>query len=335
MKRKSIILLAAFLTGTAVLCQASPFSKLRTYLSGGSRYINVKDLAAFYSYSVNIPPGRFVYLQNKWSSVIFENDSRQCRINGIAVWMHEPLQKKAKGRWAIAEVDAEKVIDPILRPQLYLSARRYGTIVLDPGHGGLDTGARGRRTVQEKLAVLDIAKRVRLRLANEGLKVYMTRETDRFVELEDRCRKSAQWGANIFVSIHLNSAQSSKARGVETYVLASSGYPSTAAAAFSRVSKTFHSGNNYDSSSAVLGYYLQKALVQKTGGEDRGLRRARFQVLRNASCTAALVECGFVSNTYEESRLADEKYRDTVAQGIAKGILDYIAAIKKAKVAKS
>ena len=313
---------------------ASPFSKLRTYLSGGHRYINVKDLAAYYSYSVSIPPGRHVYLRNKWSSITFENDSRQCRINGTAVWMHEPLQKKAKGRWAVAELDAEKVIDPIMRPQQYLSARRYGTIVLDPGHGGLDMGARGR-SVQEKLAVLDIAKRVRLRLANEGLKVYMTRETDRFIELEDRCRKAAQWGANIFVSIHLNAAQTSRARGVETYVLAASGYPSTAAAAFSRVSGTSYSGNNYDSSSTVLGYYLQKALVQKTGSEDRGLRRARFQVLRNASCTAALVECGFVSNKYEESRLADEKYRDVVAQGIAKGILDYIAAVKKAKVAKS
>ena len=335
MKRKIIIILTAFLTGTAVFCQASPFSKLRTYLSGGARYINVKDLASYYSYSVSIPPGRFVYLRNKWSTVIFENDSRQCRINNTAVWMHEPLQKKAKGRWAVAESDAEKVIDPILRPQQYLSARRYGTIVLDPGHGGLDMGARGRRSIQEKQAVLDIAKRVRLRLANEGLKVYMTRETDRFIELEDRCRKAAQWGANIFVSIHLNSAQTSRARGVETYVLATPGLPSTAAAAFSRVSKTLYSGNNYDSSNTILGYYLQKALVQKTGSEDRGLRRARFMVLKNAPCTAALVECGFVSNTYEESRLTDEKYRDTVAQGVAKGILDYIAAVKKARVAKS
>ena len=82
----------------------------------------------------------------------------------------------------------------------------------------------------------------------------------------------------------------------------------------------------------MLGYYIQKAILEKAGGEDRGLRRARFVVLKEAPCPAALVECGFVSNRAEENRLLTPAHREALALGIAKGILDYLAAVKRAHV---
>ena len=323
---------AWLLAAAALPAGAASINDLRSTPVGGARYVTLKDAASFYGLSLSIPFGRTIYLRSKWNTFEFDIDSRQCRFNGTEVWLNAPVLK-VKGRWSISEVDVRKVIDPLLRPYSYLGGRRFKTVVLDPGHGGLDRGARGRGGMEEKRAVLDIAKRVRVILANEGLRVFITRETDRFIELNDRSVKASQVGADIFVSIHLNAAVSSKPRGVETYVTSVPGYPSTSAAAGTRASSEAFSANRFDHSSAILGYYVQKALAQKTGADDRGLRRARFMVLKNAPCPSVLVEGGFLSNAGEERKLLSSDYRENVARGIAKGILDYVNAIKKAQVA--
>ena len=131
----------------------------------------------------------------------------------------------------------------------------------------------------------------------------------------------------------MNSSVSSAPRGLETYVLAAAGYSPTAASPGTRVDRVAYLGNRYDGANALLGYYLQKSMLAKVKGEDRGLRRARFVVLKNAPCPAALVECGFLSNSGEESRLATSSHQETVALAITQGILDYSAAIKKARPA--
>ena len=299
--------------------------------AAGERFVTLKDVAVAYGLALRAPPGRKVYLQGKWNSWTFEVDSRQSLFNGTLVWLHAPMLKY-KGKWRITENDARKVIDPLMRPYAYVGERGYRVVVLDPGHGGEDAGARGRHGVEEKRVVLDVAKRVRIQLANAGLKVYLTRETDRYIDLDERSLKAARWGADVFVSIHLNSAPSSAPKGLETYVMANLGYPSTATSAGLRGDKTTYLGNRFDHSNAVLGYFMQKALLEKAKGEDRGLRRARFAVLRDAPCTAALVECGFLSNLGEESRMLGVERREAIALAISKGILDYFNTVKKAKV---
>lgn len=324
-----------FLVLSSMTCldgQAAAITDLKSVAVGSDRYVSLKDVAAFYGLSLSVPPGRFVYLRSKWNILEFETQSRQCSINGVNVWLNAPVVS-ARGRWSITETDVRKVVDPILRPHAYLGARRYRTVVIDPGHGGLDRGAKGRAGVEEKRAVLDIAKSVRAILVNEGLRVYMTRDTDRFIELADRSYKATQWGADIFVSIHLNAATTSKPRGVETYVASLSGYPSTSSPAGSRTKAESFSANRFDHSSDLLGYYVQKALVQSTGADDRGLRRARFMVVKNSPCPAVLVEGGFLSNKYEEQKISTSAYRQSIARGIAKGVLDYVNTVKKAQVA--
>lgn len=315
----------------ALPCPAAPLSNVRVTAAAGEKYVSLKDVAAAYGLTQRVPLGKKVYLQGKWNSWTFEVDSRAASFNGTMIWLLSPMLKY-KGKWMITENDAKSIVDPLMRPYAYIGARGYRVVVLDPGHGGPDTGARGRRGVEEKRVVLDVAMRARVHLANAGLKVYLTRETDRFIELDERGIKSARWGADAFVSIHLNSAPSSSPKGLETYVLSNVGYPSTAASSRSRGDKTAYAGNRFEHSNTVLGYYMQKALLEKAKGEDRGLRRARFLVLRNAPCPAALVECGFLSHTGEEKLMLDAKHREAIALAISKGIIDYFNAVKKARV---
>jgi N-acetylmuramoyl-L-alanine amidase len=324
-------IIVAGLILVALPCPAAPLSNVHVTTAAGEQFVSLKDVAAAYGLTLRVPLGKKVYLQGKWNSWTFEVESRQASFNGTMIWLLSPMLKY-RGKWMITENDAKTIIDPLMRPYAYIGARGYRVVVLDPGHGGPDSGARGRRGVEEKRVVLDVAARARVHLANAGLKVYLTRETDRFIELDERGIKSARWGADAFVSIHLNSAPSSAPKGLETYVLSNVGYPSTSAAARSRGDKITYPGNRFEHSNTVLGYFMQKALLEKAKGADRGLRRARFLVLRNAPCPAALVECGFLSNNGEEKSMLDAAHREAIALSISKGILDYFNAVKKARV---
>jgi N-acetylmuramoyl-L-alanine amidase len=250
--------------------------------------------------------------------------------NGMQLWLHMPL-RKIRYRWSMTKKDMACVIDPLLRPNLHLRGRGRRVVVLDPGHGGRDRGARGWRAVEEKRVVLDVARRARVHLANEGLKVYLTRDGDRSLSLEERCRKAARWGADIFVSIHMNSSKTAGATGIETYVLAAPEYQSTNAARPERGHPMVYPGHTYEEANAILGYFVQRGLLDKLKGSDRGLRRAKFIVLKNAPCPAALAECGFVSNKREAEKMLSRHYRESIALGIVKGVLDYVEAVKRAE----
>ncbi|MBU1694532.1 MAG: N-acetylmuramoyl-L-alanine amidase [Verrucomicrobia bacterium] len=317
--------------GLAASTAADP-GPLRVITAGRERYVTLRDFASAYGFSLHGPSNRIIELGSQWTRIRFETNSRQVRYNGLLLWLHAPVVTVQK-HWAITEADARKVLEPLLRKNALLRPQRARVVVLDPGHGGQDRGARGKRGVEEKGIVLDIAKRARTHLANAGLKVYLTRDTDRFIELEDRAARAAAWGADLFVSIHLNAAAASSARGIETYVLAVPGYPPTAAAAGSKLERLVFPGNRNDSINTILGYYLHKALMDKIGGTDRGLRRARFVVLKRSTRPAVLVECGFLSNGTEESLMLNALHREALALAIAKGILDYASAIRAAQAA--
>jgi N-acetylmuramoyl-L-alanine amidase len=181
--------------------------------------------------------------------------------------------------------------------------------------------------------VLDLARRARVHLANAGLQVRLTRDNDRFVELAERCRMAARWKADLFVSVHLNSAANGAARGVESYVLPAPGAPSTADDGRPPSRTVSYSGNRFDGANFLLGYHLHRGLLERTEAADRGIRHARYLVLRDAPCPAALMECGFLSSREEEALLETEAHRERVAQGLADGILGYIKAVKQARVA--
>jgi len=245
------------------------------------------------------------------------------------IWLHHTCRKSG-GHWTIHEIDFRKGIDPILRAYAHVPTKLPQVVVLDPGHGGKDPGAIGPAKVAEKTVVLDIAFRVKARIEAQRIKVLMTRTSDTYLGLDPRNAFAARAGADLFVSIHADGAADPAAHGVETFIMTAAGFDSSNHYGQAG-DKTHRPGNLFDAANAVLGFSIQNNLVKASGRADRGLRRSRFSVLRNASSPAALVECGFLTNPAEEALLNTAGYRDQVAQGIANGILGYCTLVKRAR----
>ncbi len=289
--------------------------------SSSSSTVSLSYIARLYSMGTSTS-GRKVVMKNKWNTIEVETNSRRAWINGVMVWLHHPCRKSGSG-WAIREVDFKKGIDPIMRSYVFLPSKTPRIVVLDPGHGGKDSGAVGKRKVYEKLAVLSIAKRVKAHLEAKRVQVRMTRSTDTFVSLSQRNEFATKVGADLFVSIHADGAADPSAHGVETFIMTASGCDSSNHYGQSG-DKSSGLGNLHDAANAVLGFSIQSNLVKKSKRSDRGLRRARFSVLKNSPCPAALVECGFLTNPEEEALMIKASYREAVARGISNGILGYI-----------
>ncbi len=212
-------------------------------------------------------------------------------------------------------------------------------IVLDPGHGGKDPGAIGPTGLKEKEVTLAIAKELARLLRREGLEVYLTREDDRFIPLDRRAEIANQLKGDIFLSIHANAGFSRKAGGIETFFNSRYSYGKGAEEVAARENAAFGSTatfkevraivwdliqDQYRAESNELSHSIQRYLVQATNLEDRGVKSARFYVLRGAAMPAALVEVGFISNPWEERLLKRDSFRKKVALGIFRGLMDYI-----------
>jgi N-acetylmuramoyl-L-alanine amidase len=293
--------------------------------SSGS--VTLSYIARLYSMRVSTA-GKKVVLKNKWNTIEFETDARRAWINGVLIYLHYKCHKKVGG-WAIVEADFKKGIDPIMRSYAHVPSKPPKVVVLDPGHGGKDTGAIGKRKVYEKKAVLSIAGRVKKHLEEKKIKVMLTRTTDTYLSLQQRCDFASKVGADLFISIHADGAADSSANGVETFTMTAPGYYSSNHYG-QPADKSACNGNLFDAANAVLGFSIQSNLVKTSKRNDRGMRRARFYVLKNAPCPAALVECGFLTNPVEEALMIDADYREAVARGISNGILGYMTLVKRA-----
>ena len=230
-----------------------------------------------------------------------------------------------------------------------------GRIVLDPGHGGKDPGAVGLSGLREKRVALDIALRTRrvLRRVMPGNRVYLTRTTDRYISLSRRTSFANENEADIFVSIHANSARSRRIHGIETYLLseASSGRALRLAAresgtTLARMTDLQKILNDLGLRSKVaesrqLAQRVQQAMLSRLrpgyrAVRDLGVKRGPFYVLLGARMPSILVEVAFISNRKEARRVRSPKYRQALAEGIAKGIMKFVgigssAAKKKAR----
>lgn len=327
----ALLLLAAPFLATPAAAQVKT---LKATAYKGIRYVTLKDIAAMYGLPLKSGPAPKTWtIAGEYVKLEFTEDARQAVVNGTAVWLHQPVAK-IKGAWSLSDADAQFVLDPLVRPSAYLGARDTRIVVLDPGHGGKDPGALATSGLQEKILSLDIARRVRTHLAVAGVQSVLTRNADAFVELSDRPKAAAAAKGNLFVSIHLNSAATKSVRGIETFAIAAAGHPPTSAAGKADTYGAV-ANNAFNHSSTVLAYQIQKALIGITRAEDRGVKRARFVVLRESSMPATLVECGFLSNAAEALKLGTPSYRETLAQGIAQGIINYIALVNRAKVPKA
>jgi len=270
-------------------------------------------------------------LKTKFNTFTFEGDTRKVKLNNILIWLNAPVARHW-GFWTIRDVDVEKTILPLINPSRALKSESWRLVVLDPGHGGKDRGASDlRRGLEEKRITLELARRIRTILRKYNVDVRLTRDSDKTTSLSRRCLLAKRWGADLFISIHLNAAANSGASGIETHILPPAGCPITASAFVSSRDRVAFPGNRHDGANIVLGYYLQRSLIKYTRMEDRGVRRSRFYVIRNVDCPAALVECGFISSRKDRTKIMTTAYQNNVAKAITECILTYLNMVKRAQ----
>ena len=290
----------------------------------GKRYVYLTDVARYYGMKL-VKKKKGCELKSKYSRIIFTYNTRKLIFNTINVsFSHSPIFNKGKEVPLIAEHDFLLFLDPMLRKSA-LPRKKIRTVMLDPGHGAKDTGAIGRR-YKEKDITLKLALKVRAKLRAKGYRVFMTRTRDVFPSLLDRTEMCGKYKPDIFISIHCNSAGlSSKARGIETFSMTPAGERSTAD---SKPSAKVEKGNKFDKNNSRLALEIQRKLILYTKANDRGIKHARFFVLKHSSCPAVLIETGFLSDAFEESLLGAPSYQDKVASAIVAGVDAYRAAVK-------
>jgi N-acetylmuramoyl-L-alanine amidase len=234
----------------------------------------------------------------------------------------------------------------VKRPEATVTKRR---IVIDPGHGGHDPGAIGPSGLREKDVVLDIARKLKEILSADPLnEVFLTRETDRFIPLEERTAIANNKNADLFVSIHANANPVRRIKGIETYLLnwTNDEEAMRVAARENKISlkkmREMHRQmdilgmikndllrQNKREDSLKLAHYIQRSMISTLNNDyktrlDLGVKGALFYVLFGARMASVLVEVSFISNPQEEQLLSKESYRMHVAKAIATGLNTYI-----------
>ena len=228
---------------------------------------------------------------------------------------------------------------------------KIGKIVIDPGHGGHDTGTVGPNGLEEKDLVLDVSLRLGKLLSSRlGAQVIYTRKDDTFIPLEDRTAIANQEGADLFVSVHANSSHDEDARGVETYYLNFTSSPEAleVAARENAVSeKSIHElqdilrkialkekiEESHEFASDVQNSLYSGLAAKSPGLRNRGVKKAPFIVLIGANMPSILAEISFVSNPGDERKLKTPEYRQKIAESLYRGVSKYVGGLSGVKVA--
>ncbi len=264
-----------------------------------------------------------VELSSEQRRIVLTNGKRKAKIGTAIVYLNfEPRFDRTSA--FISQMDFVSLIDPILR-DTGLPKHPLRRIIIDPGHGGKDNGAVGSR-VLEKNVNLRISKDLKNILEPYGYVVALTRTTDEYISLRGRGVATQKWGGDLFVSIHCNATHNKNVSGIETFIVTPRGASSTTQ---SKVQRKSVRGNEFDRLNSRLGYEIHQQMLSTTGARDRGLKYHRWQVLREASCPAVLIESGFLSNAAEERKLESQVYQHALAVSIAKGIISFHNALKK------
>jgi N-acetylmuramoyl-L-alanine amidase len=247
--------------------------------------------------------------------------STEVLINGVRQWLGFPIRVEG-GQAFVSRLDLAKIVEPRLRPEKIEGFAQVETVVLDPGHGGHDKGAASRFGFEKDFA-LDVALRAREILEANRYKVVMTRSSDIFIPLEERAEIANRTENSIFVSIHFNSSNTNAlANGFEIFSIAPRGAPASNDGPREHDLRE-EPGNVTDLPSTALAATIYHSLLGHIPIFDRGLKHARFAVLRRCIRPAVLVECGFVSNGPESALIGSPAWRRKLAESIVEGVDNY------------
>jgi N-acetylmuramoyl-L-alanine amidase len=298
-------------------------AELVTVTLRGQEYVTLESLGPNFGLGTPVKSGTNEFaLTGEGRSLAVKANSRQALINGVRHWLSFPTQAYGTSA-AVSRVDAEKTIRPAMKPSSVQGFRPVTTVVLDPGHGGHDRGAKSSLGYEKDFA-LDVVNRVRKGLEKAGLKVVQSRLGDTFIPLEARPAMARKYPSPIFVSIHFNSADwNPAANGLEIFAISPLGVPPTGQALPQARDRMKEAGHALEPVNLVLANTIYHALLGKTSSFDRGVKRARFVVLKEATVPAVLIEGGFLTNATEAAKVASPAWRQTYADAIVAGILEY------------
>lgn len=274
-------------------------------------------------------PQEKIHLCSLGVDINFQVNKRECSINNVKVSLSRPPEFR-KGDLCISRKDYDNTILPILFPNCCNTKRKIQTIVLDAGHGGVDNGAENKKYgVKEKEMTLELTLRIQDLLKKKGFRVLLTRSNDVFIPLSLRPQFANTEKADLFISLHFNSAEAKTAKGIETYAMSLTGFPSTNQDSVQASDCSEYPANKQDFDNTLLAYTIQSTLTRQVGIPDRALRRARFAVLRDLRCPGILIENGFLSNDEEVRKIMNPGYRQQLAEAIVDGIVAYQKKIEK------
>ena len=284
-------------------------------------YLSLDNIAQFYALQAHprLADNRLVMGDSRVRLEVC-NNPREVYVNGVKQWLSFPVRNQ-NGQVLVSRFDLAKTVEPCLRPTMVTNLRPFRTVVLDAGHGGQDGGGHSA-TGWEKEYALDTVRDLKKSLESKGLNVVLTRDTDTYLSLESRAERANEIPDSILVSLHFNSGDAS-AVGFEVYAMTPRGASSTADARVSLEQFQQMPGNEFDDASLALGTCVHHSLLGHIPQTDRGVKRARFAVLRLTHSPAILVEGGFLTSPSDSQHINDATWRQKLADAIAAGVQSY------------
>ena len=287
------------------------------------------------------PNPAFQFRSTNGSTLTVKIGSRVAWCDGLECWLGYAPQI-IKGVPYIHSIDAQKSFQPLLNSgsgvwrvgfgnsapsdsggSTQESKRKAHVVVIDPGHGGKDSGTTNCVTGEhEKQYTLDWARRLESLLTLNGWNVVLTRTNDSELSLSERVAVADRVNADLFLSLHFNSGTPNpNLAGLETYCLTPVGMPSNLLRAYEDNPLQAYPNNAFDEENLQYAVNLHRVLLNATNASDRGVRRARFMsVLRGQKRPAVLIEGGYLSNAKEARNIASAAYRQTMAEAVAKAL---------------
>ncbi len=289
------------------------------------RYVPVENVSKFYNLSSPKMSADGFVMTSTTKTIKGKSGTREVFINNVKYVLGFPIVNKG-GKILISAMDVTKIIEPVLRPGLIKNATSVSTVILDAGHGGHDSGAKGNRGI-EKEAALDVVLRARRLLLEKGYKVQLTRSNDTFIPLERRPALANRYQNAVFVSVHFNKSNTVGGTGIETFALAPRGVPSMDEENLSYNDLKPYPGHAQDSQNVALATAMHSSMLRHMRLTDRGIKRARFVVIRDLNIPGVLLEGGFMNHPTDARLIASSSYRDAFARAIVEGVSRYGSAV--------
>ncbi len=319
--KRILCLLCLLVFGTIPVHGKDPVWQL--VKADGRDYLPLENIARFYQLQGNTQMADHrVSLGDGRTRLDLGGNPNEVYINGVKQWLSFPALVQ-NDQILISRFDLAKTIEPCLRPSMIANLRPFHTVVIDAGHGGKDRGASSRLGM-EKEYTLDVCRDLKKNLETMGLRVVVTRGDDEFLPLEERADLANGIDDAVFVSLHFNSASDGgRANGFEVYSITPQGAASTADRSLTLDQFEEVPGNEFDNASLALATCVQHSILGQIPQVDRGVRHARFAVLRLTRAPAILVEGGFLTNDQDSRSINDPAWRERLAEAIAQGLKSF------------